>query len=81
MNEDARFSKWCNSRSCIEFEFSLRLGLHGHFLLRQCFCFVREFDVFRINHSNVRSGGNVMNARFSTWCNLRFFIGEFHTTF
>lgn len=49
MKQDAGFSEWCNLRSCIEFEFILRLGfafLRGHFLLRQCFGFKRELDVF-----------------------------------
>ena len=49
MNQDAGFLKWCNLRSCIEFEFTLRLGYafpHGHCLLRQCFCSERELDVF-----------------------------------
>lgn len=49
MKQDAGFSKWCNLRSCIEFEFTLRLGYafpHGHYSLRECFYFERELAVF-----------------------------------
>ena len=75
-NQDAGFSKWRNLRSCIEFEFTLRLGYafpHGYYLLRHWFCFERELDVF-IPIVGMHTNCRTRDARFEIFNMVQFEI-------